>query len=90
MLDMDRDVRSVVRAFIATRLAPSAGRAEIADDEDLIDTGVVNSLGIFQLVAFLEQRFQIAIGDEEITPENFGTIDGIERLVASRIAARAA
>jgi acyl carrier protein len=90
VLDMDRDVRSVVRAFIATRLAPSAGRAEIADDEDLIDTGVVNSLGIFQLVAFLEERFQITIGDEEITPENFGTIDGIERLVASRIAARAA
>ena len=84
MLDMDRDVRSVVRAFIVTRLAPSAGRSEIADDEDLIDTGVVNSLGIFQLVAFLEERFQISVGDEEITPENFATIDGIERLVAGR------
>ena len=84
MLDMDRDVRSAVRAFIATRLAPSAGRSDIADDEDLIDTGVVNSLGIFQLVAFLEERFQISVGDEEITPENFATIDGIERLVAGR------
>jgi acyl carrier protein len=84
VLDMDRDVRSVVRAFIATRLAPVAGRTEIADDEDLIDTGIVNSLGIFQLVAFLEERFKISIGDEEITPENFGTIDGIERLVAGR------
>ena len=84
MLDMDRDVRSVVRAFIATRLAPSAGRTDIADDDDLIDTGIVNSLGIFQLVAFLEERFQTSIGDEEITPENFGTIERIERLVAAR------
>jgi acyl carrier protein len=81
---MDRDVRSVVRAFIATRLAPSAGRTEIADDEDLIDTGIVNSLGIFQLVAFLEERFQISISDEQITPENFGTIDRIEAMVAAR------
>jgi acyl carrier protein len=81
---MDRDVRSVVRAFISTRLAPAAGRTEIADDEDLIDTGIVNSLGIFQLVAFLEERFQISIGDEQITPENFGTIEGIDRLVAAR------
>jgi acyl carrier protein len=81
---MDRDVRSVVRAFIATRLAPAAGRTEITDDEDLIDTGVVNSLGIFQLVAFLEERFQMSIGDEQITPENFGTIDRIERMVAAR------
>lgn len=84
MLDMDRDVRSVVRAFIATRLAPTAGRTEIADDEDLIDTGIVNSLGIFQLVAFLEERFKISIGDEEITPENFSTIERVERLVAAR------
>ena len=84
MLDMDRDVRSVVRAFIATRLAPAAGRTEIADDEDLIDTGVVNSLGIFQLVAFLEERFKVSVGDEEITPENFSTIERIERLVAAR------
>jgi acyl carrier protein len=81
---MDRDVRSVVRAFIATRLAPAAGRTEIADDEDLIDTGVVNSLGIFQLVAFLEERFKVSVGDEEITPENFSTIERIERLVAAR------
>jgi acyl carrier protein len=81
---MDRDVRSVVRAFIATQLAPSAGRTDIADDEDLIDTGIVNSLGIFQLVAFLEERFQTSIGDEEITPENFSTIERIERLVAAR------
>ena len=42
-------------------------------------------LGVFDSI-----REAIAIGDEEITPENFGTIDGIERLVASRIAARAA
>ena len=84
MLDMDRDVRSAVRAFIVTRLAPAAGRTEIADDEDLIDSGIVNSLGIFQLVAFLEERFHISVGDEEITPENFGTLEGIERLVAAR------
>ena len=81
---MDRDVRSVVRAFIVTHLAPAAGRTDVADDEDLIDTGVQNSRGIFQLVAFLEERFNDSVGDDEITPENFGTIDGIDRLVASR------
>lgn len=90
MLDMDRDVRTAVRDFIVTRLAPAAGRTEIADDEDLIDTGVVNSLGIFQLVAFIEERFGVTIGDEEITPEHFGTVDAIDRLVTTRAAQRAA
>jgi acyl carrier protein len=83
VLDMDRDARPI-RAFIVERLAPATGRTQLADDEDLIDTGVVDSLGIFQLVAFLEERFGIAIADTEITPDNFATIERIEQLVAGR------
>jgi acyl carrier protein len=84
MLSMDRDARAAIREFVLDRLAPTSGRVEVGDEEDLIDSGIVDSLGIFQLVAFLEERFGIAIGDEEITPENFGSLMAIERLVAAR------
>jgi acyl carrier protein len=84
MLSMDRDARATIRDFVLDRLAPTSGRTDIADDDDLIDSGVIDSLGIFQLVAFLEETFRITIGDEEITPENFGSVTAIERLVASR------
>jgi acyl carrier protein len=80
---MDRDARPI-RAFIVERLAPATGRTHLDDDDDLIDSGVVDSLGIFQLVAFMEERFGIAIADSEITPDNFATIARIERLVAAR------
>jgi len=84
MLSMDRDARAAIREFVVERLAPATGRTDIGEEDDLIDSGVVDSLGIFQLVAFLEERFHIAIGDEAITPENFGTLLAIERLVAAR------
>jgi len=84
MLSMDRDARAAIREFVLDRLAPTSGRTDINDEDDLIDSGVIDSLGIFQLVAFLEERFGIAIGDEEITPENFGSVMAIERLVAAR------
>ena len=84
MLRMDHDARAAIREFILDRLAPTSGHAEIGDDDDLIDNGVIDSLGIFQLVAFLEERFGITIGDEEITPENFGTLTAIDQLVAAR------
>ena len=84
MLSMDRDARAAIRDFVLDRLAPASGRADIGDEDDLIDAGVIDSLGIFQLVAFLEEHFNIAIGDEEITPDNFGTVIAIERLVAAR------
>jgi acyl carrier protein len=75
---------SDIRDFVVERLAPATGRTQVGGDEDLIDTGVLDSLGIFQLVAFLEERFGVAIADTEITPENFGTLERIERLVAGR------
>jgi len=84
MLRMDRDARTLIREFVLDRLAPTTGRTDIGEDDDLIDSGVIDSLGIFQLVAFLEERFGVVIGDEEITPENFASIVAIERLVASR------
>jgi len=84
MLDMQGDVRTVIREYIIERLAPAVGLATVGDDEDLIESGVVDSMGIFQLIAFLEERFGIKIGDEQITPENFGTIAAIDRLVAGR------
>jgi acyl carrier protein len=74
---MDREARPV-RAFIVERLAPATGRTDLDDHDDLIDSGV------FQLVAFLEERFGIAIPDSDITPDNFATIARIERLVADR------
>ncbi len=83
MLDMDRDSRPI-RTFIVERLAPATGRTHLDDDDDLIDSGVVDSLGIFQLVAFLEEKFGVVIADSEITPDNFATIARIERLVAER------
>ena len=83
MLDMDRDARPI-RTFIVERLAPATGRTHLDDDDDLIDSGVVDSLGIFQLVAFLEEKFGVVIADSEITPDNFATIARIERLVADR------
>lgn len=84
MLDIHRDARTTIRAFVTERLAPAAGFATLGDEDDLIDSGVVDSLGIFQLIAFLEEHFGIKIGDEEITPENFGTISAIDRLVSAR------
>jgi len=84
MLSMDQDARAAIREFVLDRLAQTTGKTAIDDEDDLIESGVIDSLGIFQLVAFLEERFGVAIGDEEIVPENFGSVLAIERLVAAR------
>ena len=56
-----------------------AGRSdvEIAVDESLIDSGIMDSTGILELVTFLEERFSIQLEDEELIPENLESVNNI-------------
>ena len=53
----------------------------ISPDENLLTTGIVDSHGVLQLVRFLEARFGVAVDDEQLTPENFQTLERIDALV---------
>ena len=57
------------------------GKKSVKDDESLTETGVIDSIGLLQLVDYLESRYKIEIPMEEITPENFDTLSGISRSV---------
>lgn len=80
----DAELKKEIRGFVERRLAAREGTATVADDESLVDRGVVDSLGILQLVAFLEEKFGIRVGDEEISQENFRSIDAISKFVTSK------
>lgn len=53
--------------------------AEIGDDTLLVTNGVIDSTGMLEVIAFLEEQFGIQVADEETTPEN---LDSIERMAA--------
>ena len=55
--------------------------SSFSDSESLMESGVIDSLGIFRLVAFLEETFRVRIGDEEITHDNLKSVDSIEQMV---------
>jgi acyl carrier protein len=77
-------VKEQVRAFIMT-IAVRHGVQSVADDESLIDAGVLESLQLFRLVAFLEENFYVAISDSEIAIENFRSINAIQEFVSSKL-----
>jgi len=57
--------------------------------DDPLDEGVVDSLGIEQLVDFLEYEYGIEFADQEVTAENFATVPGVAALVDDKRAAAA-
>ena len=77
-------VAEIVRKFIVEYFL-------FGDDENLndhtsfIEDGVIDSTGILELVAFLEETFRIHVEDEELTPENLDCISNVERYVLSKM-----
>ncbi|NTU90472.1 MAG: acyl carrier protein [Chlorobiaceae bacterium] len=58
--------------------------SDTADDTPLADQGV-DSLGMTNIVVYLEQQFQIAIDDAEITRKNLGSVQGIVNFVNNKL-----
>jgi len=77
------DVKDQIREFVLEN-ARSKGINEVSDEESLMESGIIDSLGIFRLVAFLEDNFRVRISDDEIIQENFQSINEIERFVSGK------
>ena len=56
----------------------------VAPTDSLLDSGLVDSTGVFELVSFIESEFGIKIEDEEILPEHFETIDNVAAFISRK------
>jgi acyl carrier protein len=79
-----------IRRFIETELSAGAVDEPLSDDFTLLDHGVLDSLGLFQLVSHIEDEFGVEVADEELVPSNFNTIVDIARLVRTKRSPEAA
>jgi acyl carrier protein len=75
-------VETRVRSFLRDELGKDVG--QIGDHESLLESGTIDSIGVMQLVAFLETSFGITVEDDELTPENFDTIAAVSSFIARR------
>jgi acyl carrier protein len=82
---MAMNICANIENFILRELLVGDGRAGLESDESLISNGVIDSLGILRLVAFLEEEFTIRVEDDEVIPENFQTINAMRELVESKL-----
>ncbi len=64
------------------------GKKSLTPDEDLLEQGIVDSLGLMKLIAYMEETFRIKISDEDIIPENFKSLNSMASLVEKRLANR--
>jgi acyl carrier protein len=78
------DVKEKVRAFVLD-YAADKGLSELKDDEPLLTNNIIDSLGSFRMIAFLEETFPLTIEDTDMVPENFQTLNDVERFIAGKL-----
>lgn len=81
---MDR--KTALMAFIKDELLHGS-KMNLSDDEDLLGTGIIDSLGILRLVGFIEENFGIQVPDEDVVYENFNSIQAINDYLNSNTTA---
>jgi acyl carrier protein len=70
-----------IKQFIVDEFMPDVPVEELEDDFDLLTGGVVDSLGLLKVVAWLEDEFDIGVDDSELGPESFRTVAAIKAFV---------
>jgi acyl carrier protein len=73
-------MRAKVRAFIESNFYVPEGQA-LADEASLLDSGVIDSTGVLELVGFLQDELGVEVADDEMVPENLDSIAKIESFV---------
>jgi acyl carrier protein len=78
-------IEQELRNFLTENFAIVSDAPPIGNTESLIETGIVDSTGLLELVSFIETRYGLEIPDQDLLPENFETIANISTYVASRM-----
>lgn len=79
-------VLAEIRTFVADWFRD--GREEgLEDDTPLVTSGIVDSAGVMEVVAFLEQRFRVRVEDTDVSLANCNTLRGLAELVQGRLSA---
>ena len=77
------EISAVIRQFIIENFLFEEDEG-LKEDTSFLENGIIDSTGILELVAFLEETFEIAIEDEELIPENLDSIENVVQYVQKK------
>lgn len=76
---MDHTYR--IKKFVIDEFLPDMSTEELSSDEDLLANGIIDSLGLLKVIAWLEQQFELPIDDVELSPDSFRSVAAINLFI---------
>ena len=83
----ETEARGKIRAYVVENFLYTRPDFPFGDEESLLRKGIVDSLGVMEVIGFVEDTWGVSVAQGDITEANFGTVAGIARYVAGRAVA---
>lgn len=74
-------IETDLRRYIVDKLLFGRTDTVVSGDTSFLESGLIDSTGVLELVAFLEEQFHIKVEDEDLIPANLDSIDALTRFV---------
>jgi acyl carrier protein len=68
------DLKAAVRKYLGDNVLLAGGLDDLGDDSSFLERNLLDSTGVLELVAFLEETYGFKVGDDEIVPDNLDSI----------------
>ncbi len=82
-------IRERFRGFIVKSF-PLVRKRNVGVDDPLLEGGIIDSLGVLDLIGYIEGEFRVVVFDEDLLPENFQTIQALTAFVQRKLTAGSA
>ena len=73
-----------IRGFILDNFMFGASSQDLDDNASFLDTGIIDSTGVMELIGFLEEEFEITIEDTELIPDNLDSVNRVARFLEGK------
>jgi acyl carrier protein len=81
---MDKNVRQTIRTFILDNYMHGASPSDLDDAASFIESGIIDSTGVMELILFIENELGVKVEDTEILPENLDSVERVCRYLESK------
>jgi len=88
--NLKKRVNDILRNFVMKNFLYGDERVVLGDQDSFLEKGIIDSTGVLELVAYLEEEFSINTADEEIVPEHFDSLSNLTSYIVGKIIKREA
>lgn len=82
------EIEAQIRQYVAQNLLFSDNGFEYENDDSFLQEGIIDSVGVLELVLFVEETFGVNVNDQEITPDNFDSVNKLASYIRSKMNGR--